>query len=233
MSEESSSVIPVHVGIILDGNRRWAKAQGLPTREGHRKGYETLKTVGMAGLERGIKYISAYVFSTENWNRAKEEVDYLMKLLLWMAKNEVDELHRANIRVRFVGSRERLSPKIIKAMDAAEAKTKNNTRGTLALCLNYGGHQEIADAVKKIIKSGIEPDNVTPETIADNLYAPDIPPVDFMVRTSGEQRISGFMLYRLDYAELYFIKKHWPEVTEGDLDEALAEYARRKRRFGK
>lgn len=201
--------------------------------EGHRKGYEILKTVGRAGIERGIKYVSAYVFSTENWKRSQEEVDYLMKLLLWVTQHEVAELHKENIRVRFLGRREGLDPKIVKAIDAAEEKTKDNTKGTLALCLNFGGHAEIVDAVKEIIAERMRPADITPELIAEHLYAPDIPPIDFIIRTSGEQRLSNFMLWRASYSELYFADCHWPDFDEAELDKALAEYASRKRRFGK
>lgn len=227
-----NSTVPRHLGLILDGNRRWARAQGIPQMEGHRKGYENLKTIGKASIERGIQYVSAYVFSTENWNRSKEEVRYLMKLLIWVAKNEVNELHKENIRVRFVGSTERLSPQVIKAIQAAEERTKNNTRGTMALCLNYGGQQEIADALKELIRQGTAADDVTPELITQHLYAADIPPVDLIVRTSGQQRLSNFMIWRAAYSELYFVEKHWPEFSEADLNKALDWYANQQRRFG-
>lgn len=224
--------VPKHLGLILDGNRRWAKTQGLPTLEGHRKGYENLKTISLAAFERGVSFVSAYVFSTENWNRSKEEVDYLMKLLIWVAKNELKELHKKNIRIRFIGSRERLGQDVIKAVDAAEAKTRDNTGGELLLCLNYGGHQEIVDAVNKIITQKVtQPLSVS--DFADQLYAPDVPPVDLIVRTSGEQRLSNFMLWRAAYSELLFVDKHWPDFAPADLDEALENYANRQRRFGK
>jgi undecaprenyl diphosphate synthase len=228
-----AAVVPQHLGLILDGNRRWARAQGLPTFDGHRKGYENLKTIGKAGIKRGIKYVTAYVFSTENWSRSKEEVDYLMKLLLWVAKHEVAELNRENIRVRFIGSKDRLNDKILKAIDNAEELTKNNTTGTLVLCLNYGGQQEIADAVKAVMNRGVRADEVTKEVVEQQLYAPDIPPIDLIIRTSGEQRLSNFMLWRAAYSELYFVEKHWPDFNEDDLDVALADYAGRERRHGK
>jgi undecaprenyl diphosphate synthase len=231
---QPTSTVPKHLGLILDGNRRWATEAGLPKLEGHRRGYENLKTIGRhAILERGVEFVSAYVFSTENWNRSEEEVGYLMDLLLWVATKEVNELHADNIRVRFMGSRGRLSDKHLRAIDASEEKTKNNTAGTLALCMNYGGQQEIADAVKEIIRAGIPAESVGPETIAGHLYAPEIPAVDFMIRSSGEQRISNFMLWRVAYAEFKFVDKHWPAFTVNDLDEALADYASRQRRFGK
>jgi undecaprenyl diphosphate synthase len=232
MNIDAASTIPMHLGLILDGNRRWAKAQGLPTLEGHRAGYGNLKTIGKAAIERGVKYVSAYVFSTENWNRTEEEVSYLMKLLLWVAKNEVEELHKENIRVRFLGSEERLSPQVLKAIKNAEEKTKNNTAGTLALCLNYGGHQEIVDATRRMVADGLKADQITKEVLEKHLYTPDIPPLDLIIRTSGEQRISNFMLWRAAYSELLFVNKHWPAFTVDDLDAALAEYASRQRRFG-
>ena len=231
---ETTPTTPKHLGLILDGNRRWAKDNGLPQLEGHRRGYDNLKTIGRhVLLDRGVEYVSAYVFSTENWNRAEEEVSYLMDLLLLVATKEVNELDKDNIRVRFLGSRERLSEKHLAALDAAEEKTKNNSAGTLALCLNYGGQLEISDAVKSIVAAGVSPADVTPELISSHLYAPDIPPVDFMIRSSGEQRISNFMLWRIAYSELLFIEKHWPAVTTEDLDAALDDYANRQRRFGK
>ncbi len=233
VTNADTNKVPTHLGLILDGNRRWAREQGLPQLEGHRKGYENLKTIGKAGINRGIKYVSAYVFSTENWNRSREEVAYMMKLLLWVAKHEVDELHKENIRVRFAGSRERLGAKILKAMHEAENKTKANTRGTLIICLNYGGHQEITEAVKNITANNIAADDITSELIARHLYVSDVPPIDLIIRTSGEQRLSNFMLWRAAYSELYFTNKYWPAFDETDLDKALAEYALRKRRFGK
>ncbi len=232
MSDKLSNNVPMHLGLILDGNRRWAKDQGKPTYDGHRAGYENLKVIGKAAIKRGVKYVSAYVFSTENWKRSAEEVDYLMKLLLWVAKNEVKELHEENIRIRFLGEKTRLSKDIIKAITNAEEKTKDNTAGTLALCLNYGGQQEIAHAMNEILAENGQIGSITVDDIEQHLYAPDIPPVDLLVRTSGEQRISNFMLWRAAYSELLFVDKHWPAFNVDDLDMALGEYARRQRRFG-
>ena len=228
-----SPSVPMHLGVILDGNRRWARVQGLPTLEGHRKGYENLKTIALAARDRGVSYLSAYVFSTENWNRSQEEVAYLMNLLKWVLGHEVAILHKENIRVRFLGSRHGLSQTIQAAIDAAEDKTKDNVSGTLAFCLNYGGKQEIADACRRLVELGTAPEAITTKAIEQQLYAPDIPPVDLIIRTSGEQRLSNFMLWRAAYSELYFVDKHWPAFTADDLDLALAEYARRTRRFGK
>jgi undecaprenyl diphosphate synthase len=232
MSDTAMSDIPTHVGLVLDGNRRWAAAQGLPAFEGHRKGYENLKTIAKAAFNNGVEYVSAYVFSTENWKRSAEEVDYLMKLLLWVAKNEIKELNKENIRVLFLGSEDRLSKDIIKAIRKAEETTKHNTGGTLLVCLNYGGQQEIVGAVNKILQTAPASKSVTIDDIEQNLYAPDVPPVDLLIRTSGEQRISNFMLWRAAYSELLFVDKHWPAFSEEDLKSALQEYAKRHRRFG-
>lgn len=225
-------VVPKHLGLILDGNRRWAKQQGIPKLEGHRKGYENLKVIGLAALEAGVKYVSAYVFSTENWNRSKKEVDYLMRLLQWVVTDEVDEFHKQNIRVRFAGSKAGLSTKIVQLIDKAEAKTRQNNRGELIMCLNYGGHQELVEAFNTLQKSGAK-EEVTKQDIEDALYVSDVPPLDLIIRTSGEQRLSNFMLWRSAYSELMFVEKHWPAFTPDDLSTCLNEYARRQRRFGK
>lgn len=229
--KSDTDVKPRHIGLILDGNRRWAKQQGIATLEGHRAGYSNLKNISKAAFNRGIGYLSAYAFSTENWNRSAEEVKYLMDLLLWVATNEAFEMHKENIRVRFVGSKERLDAKILSAIKKAEDLTVNNRGGTLALCVNYGGQQELVEAFKSMAVKGIGSE-ATAEDVSNHLYAPDIPPLDLIIRTSGEQRLSNFMLWRAAYAELLFIQKHWPDFNESDLDAALAEYASRQRRFG-
>ena len=225
--------IPLHVGLILDGNRRWAKENGFSsTLQGHKAGYDNLKNLADYAFSRGIRNVSAYVFSTENWNRSKEEVDYLMKLLLRMMKRDIKELHSKGIKVLWLGTKAGLKPDIIEAIENAIRKTEKNIKGTLAFCLNYGGHQELADATAKIISEGYKPEDVTPELIEKHLYAPELGPVDLMIRTSGEQRLSGFNLWRCSYSELIFTDKKWPAFTNEDLDLALAEFARRSRRFG-
>ncbi len=229
---ELESNLPKHVGIILDGNRRWAKAQGLPTLEGHLKGYNNLRELSeyiVSDLK--IPYLTAYVFSTENWSRTEEEVGYLMKLLLRAFGEYLEDFKQNNGRIVVLGSRDKLSPAIVKAIDKAESETKNNTGGTLALCFNYGGQAEIVDAAQKLIDKPPKA-KLTTEEFAQNLYHPEVPPLDLVIRTSGEQRLSGFMLYRAAYAEFYFAQKHWPEFTRADIDAALLEYANRKRRFG-
>lgn len=232
MNDEQQLSVPKHLGLILDGNRRWARDQGLPTLEGHRKGYDNLKKITKAAFAKGVEYVSAYIFSTENWSRTKEEVDYLMNLAMRIATKDAKELMKENIRIVVLGIEDKVPPKLIEAWRQVEEDSKNNTGGTLALCFNYGGIREITDAVKKIVHSGMGAEAITEETIAENLYHPEIPPVDFMVRTSGEQRTSNFMLWRLAYAELYFAQPHWPAFDEGELDKAFEEYSRRNRRFG-
>ena len=232
MSKHSPTNIPTHLGIILDGNRRWAAAQNLPKFEGHRAGYETLKKIATHAFNKGVSYISAYVFSTENWNRSEQEIDYLMKLLLWVAKNEVESFNKQNIRVRFLGEEDQLSPAVVKAMRNAEEKTKDNTAGTLLLCLNYGGKQEIASAVTKFLSANPGSNHVTVEDISRYVYEPSVPDIDLVIRTSGEQRLSNFMLWRTAYSELYFTEIHWPAFTEAMLDKALEAFNVRQRRFG-
>jgi undecaprenyl diphosphate synthase len=226
------SVTPRHVGYIVDGNRRWAKKHGLPAYEGHLAGYNALKDVALATLEAGSEYMSAYVFSTENWKRSADEIKHIMGLTLRVITSDVPMFNTYNVRLQIIGSREGVDPKITKAMDAAEEATKNNTGGTFALCFNYGGQLEIADAVKKIVQSGVSADEVTPDLIAQNLYVPEVPPMDLLVRTSGEQRLSNFMLWRAAYSEMIFMDKMWPDMTKDDVTAIMKEYSRRQRRFG-
>lgn len=227
------SHIPKHVGFILDGNRRWAKEQGVPTLDGHRRGAEVFKDISLQAFDKGVEYLSAFVFSTENWRRTEEEVSYLMKLLVKAVEKYLDEYHKRGIRIIVIGQRDGISKSVISAIEKTEAKTQDNTNGTLVLCFNYGGQQEIIDATKKILAENIAPTEVTKEKFEQYLYAPEVPEVDLLVRTSGEERTSGFMLWRAAYAELMFIKKYWPAFEVSDLDEVLSSYASRQRRFGK
>jgi undecaprenyl diphosphate synthase len=229
---EPHAEIPVHVGLILDGNRRWAKARGLPTLEGHRQGAETFKTVALAAFDKGVQYISAYTFSTENWQRTEEEVGYLMRLLIKAVEKHLKTFNEADIRIVVLGDRSRLDVPVLRAIEKAEAQTADNTRGTLAICFNYGGVQELVDATKAIVSSGVSPDDVTEKTIREAVYSPEIPDIDLLIRTSGEQRTSGFMLLRAAYAELYFTDTLWPDFDEQALEAALEDYAKRQRRFG-
>jgi len=228
----SDSIVPKHIGYIVDGNRRWAQQRGLSTYEGHLAGYNAISRVATASFNAGVKYVSAYVFSTENWKRSQEEVGKLMGLVLRLLTTDLSIFEKNNIKLVILGTRDKLDKNIIKAIDNAEVKTADNTGGTLALCFNYGGHQEIVDAVKKVVQSGIAADTIDADTIARNLYAPDVTPVDLVVRTSGEQRISNFMLWRVAYSEFMFLDKYWPDMTEADVTEIITEYSRRSRRFG-
>lgn len=230
MSDQS---IPAHVGLILDGNRRWAKSKGLTTLEGHRQGAEAFRTVSLAAFDRGVKYVSAYTFSTENWQRTEEEVGYLMKLLIKAVEKHLKTFREADIKVVVLGRREGLDKSVLRAIQKTEELTRDNTRGTLALCFNYGGKAELVDAVKGIIGAGISEEDITPELITQHVYNPGVPEIDLLIRTSGEHRTSGFMLWRSEYAELYFTDTFWPDFDEQALDVALEDYALRKRRFGK
>jgi undecaprenyl diphosphate synthase len=232
MNQQLIPGAPEHLGLILDGNRRWAKEHGMPVAEGHRQGYMTLKRICKSALKHGVRYVSAYVFSTENWKRDRKEVKDLMKLLLWICKHEVKELDREGIRIRVIGHKLRLGHALARAIHDAEEKTKDNDRGTLLLCLDYGGQQEIVEATKRIVAEGIDPEDITPELLSKYLYAPDVPPVDLIIRTSGEQRLSNFMLWEAAYSELSFSKANWPDFTEEDLDRELQNYSKRHRRFG-
>jgi undecaprenyl diphosphate synthase len=224
--------VPRHIGYIVDGNRRWAKQHGLPTYEGHLAGYNSIIEVVLASIDAGVEVVSAYTFSTENWKRSESEISKIMGLVLKLLTSDIHILQENDIRLRVLGSRERLSKGVLKAIDEAELKTADNKRGTLAVCFNYGGQLEIVDACKKIIQAGTPAEEVTSEMIAENLYAPDIPPIDIVVRTSGEQRTSNFMLWRAAYSEFLFLEKPWPDMTKDDVTAILEEYSRRGRRFG-
>ncbi len=222
--------VPNHLGLILDGNRRWAKNRGLSSIEGHKKGFETFKVIADAGLERGVKYLSLYAFSTENWARSNDEVSFLMTFLKKLLKQHIQELHKKGVRFVWFGCSDKLDAKIVTLLRDAEALTEKNTTATFAFCFNYGGQQEIVDAARAAVNAGEE---VTEDSITRHLYGGQaIPPVDFLIRTSGEQRISNFMLWRAAYSELYFTDVLWPDFSIKDLDVALADYASRQRRFG-
>jgi undecaprenyl diphosphate synthase len=204
----------------------------MPSYEGHLAGYDKLKDVVIATFDMGVEYVTAYIFSTENWQRSQDEVKGLMNLVLKMLTSDLHVFEENDIKLRILGSREGVDKKIIKAMDNAESKTANNKRGVLALCFNYGGRLEIVDAIKQIINSGIKPNKINAELIEQYLYSPDIPDIDLVLRTSGEKRLSNFMLWRTAYSEMIFINKNWPDMKKSDVRAALNEYTRRQRRFG-
>lgn len=228
----SSLKIPNHVAIILDGNGRWAQERGLPRSMGHKEGFEILKRLSKYILSKGTKVLSVYAFSTENFNRSDEEVNFLMNLFVTGFKKEKKFFNSSNIKVIFSGRRENLRKDVLAAMDSLTDLTKNNTGGTLNICLNYGGHFEIIDACKKIIKEKIKEEDITEELFNKYLYQ-DLPPIDYLIRTSGELRVSNFMLWQMSYAEFYFPDTYFPDFTEEEYDKAIIEYTKRDRRFGK
>ncbi len=221
--------IPCHVGIIMDGNGRWAKERGLNRSKGHEAGYKTLKTTAKYILDSGVKVLSVFAFSTENFNRSKEEVDFLMNLFIKGFKKDSAFFNKENIKVVFSGRKEPLKKDVIETMEYLSESTKNNTKGILNICLNYGGRSEIVDAVNHIIKDNLK--EVDEEVINNYLYN-KLPDIDLLIRTSGEVRISNFMLWQLSYAELYFPKCYFPDFNQEEFDKALLEYTKRDRRFG-
>ena len=219
-----------HLGIIADGNRRWAKEQGLATIEGHKKGLDAIKELVDGAAKAGIKYITFYVFSTENWGRSEAEVSYIMKLAETRIMKYAEKMKAKNGRLVVLGSKKRVSPKLISTIEKAEKLTADCDGITVGFCFNYGGELEIADAANIALEADGE---ITPQTIRKHLYHPEIPDIDMVVRTSGEERISGFMLWRASYAEFMFIKKYFPEMGAQDIDDIIKEYDKRNRRFGK
>ena len=228
--------IPVHIAIIMDGNRRWAKQRKLDPRLGHKKGAETLENIVKYANKIGIKYLTVYAFSTENWKRSKEEVGALMLLL----QNYLDSFSKRadtdNIKIKMLGNREELSEGLLRSIDKAVKKTENNTGITFNVAFNYGGRDEIVRSVKEIAtrvkENDIDIDDINEKLISDNLYTKDIPDPDLMIRTSGEIRSSNFLPWQLVYSEFYFTDKLWPDFTNEDLDEAINEYTKRTRKFG-
>ncbi|MDD3392167.1 MAG: polyprenyl diphosphate synthase [Bacilli bacterium] len=227
--------IPTHVAIIMDGNGRWATSRGLSRSMGHKAGSENLEKLARYIIKQGVKVLSVYAFSTENFKRSDEEVDYLMNLFTTRFKKDAKKYNKENIKVVFSGRDYPLRADVIKTMQEITELTKNNTGGTINICLNYGGQAEITDVVLKIVKdtkSGlIEEKNINEKLINKYLYQ-DLPPIDFLIRTSGEKRVSNFMLWQLSYAELYFPEIHFPDFNNKAFDDALLVFNRRERRFG-
>lgn len=228
-------IMPLHLGIIMDGNGRWAQEKGLPRTMGHKSAVNNLKKLCIHMTELGIKYASLYAFSTENFKREISEVEFLMTLFMNVFNKEFETLKKEKIRVIFSGRREPLPEKVLKAMDKLVEETKNNDKLVLNICLNYGSHAEIVDTTKKICEmyknNKISLDDIDEEFIQKNLYN-DLPPLDFVIRTSGELRLSNFMMYQASYAEFYFPKVYFPDFDNKELDKALEEFNKRNRRFG-
>lgn len=228
--------IPNHVAIILDGNGRWAKERGLSRSQGHEAGFENLKRIADYIYLKGVKVLSVYAFSTENFKRSKAEVDFLMNIFEYKFREYSDYMKEKNVKIVFSGKKLAPLPKgVIKTMEIVEEETKNNTGGILNICINYGGHSEIVEATKKIselvLNNELDIEDITEEKMSHYLFQ-DLPPVDLMIRTSGEIRISNFMLWQIAYAELYFPKCYFPDFNEMEFDNALYEYTKRDRRFG-
>jgi undecaprenyl diphosphate synthase len=227
---------PRHVAIIMDGNGRWAAARGLPRAEGHRRGVEALRRTIRAAGEIGIAFVTIFSFSAENWSRPASEVRELMGLLRRFIRNDLAELHHSNVRVRIIGERQSLDPEIERLLVEAEELTKNNDGLTLVVAFNYGARQEIARAAQRVAeevaKGNLDPAAVTVETIGRFLDASDVPDPDLIIRTSGEQRLSNFLLWQAAYSELVFVPIYWPDFDRAALETAIGEYQQRERRFG-
>lgn len=225
--------IPIHVAVIMDGNGRWAKKRGLPRVFGHKKGADSVRNIVRASAEFGIKYLTLYVFSSENWQRPENEVKQLMKLLEELLIKEEPELNKNNVRVRGIGQIERLPAKVRENLNYMVDKTKDNTGLVLVLAISYGGRNEIIDAIKKIGKSKRNLDELTSEEFNKYLYDPTIPDPDLMIRTAGEKRISNYLLWQSAYTEFYFTDVLWPDFDKQELFTAIEDYSKRKRRFGR
>ena len=222
-----------HIAIIMDGNRRWAKEKHLPSAMGHQKGVDSLRSTMRLFDRFGIKYLTVYAFSTENWNRKKEEVEFLMGLLAKTLLNELDDMHKENVRIRFLGDLTKLSKNLVDIVKNAENKTKDNTGVNLNIAFNYGSRDEITNALKAIIQEGLKSEDITEDTISNHLYTKDIPDPDLFIRTGGEKRISNYLLWQLAYSEIYVTDAYWPEFDENELSKAIVEFEHRNRRFGK
>ena len=229
--------MPQHVGIVMDGNGRWAKQRGLPRTEGHAAGEAAMWDTVVGADEAGLKWLTMFAFSTENWNRPKAEVRYLMGFNRGLLRRRRDELNRMNVRVRFLGRRDwRVPRSVLREMEISEELTRGNTGMTLTIAFNYGGRVEIADAVRKLIADHdagrLKGEKITVESIASRLYHPDTPDPDLIIRTSGEQRISNFLLWQAAYSELWFTPVLWPDFNREHLYEAIRDFQKRSRRFG-
>jgi undecaprenyl diphosphate synthase len=229
--------IPAHVAIVMDGNGRWAQQRGLPRTEGHAAGEDALWDTVQGAVQVGVRWLTVFAFSTENWRRPPSEVRYLMNFNRELLRRRRDELHRMNVRIRFLGRRNwRVPRSVLKEIDRAETLTVGNSGTTLSIAFNYGGRAEIVDAVKDLaaeVRDGrLRPERIDERAIAERLYASDMPPPDLMIRTSGEQRISNFLLWEVAYSELWFTPLFWPDFGREHLYEAIRDYQKRTRRFG-
>ena len=239
MKPEDFSVLPAHVGVIMDGNGRWAKQRGLPRSSGHIEGAKNFRRIGEYAGDLGIKHISFYAFSTENWSRPQQEVAAIMDLFgdyLEEARERLDENIEKGIRLRFLGDKSRIDPRLVKLMDFVEDATKEMTKVNLNIAVNYGGQQEILHSVQKLAakaaRGELQPEDITLEDIESGLYTAGQPPVDLVIRPSGEQRLSNFLLWQSAYAEFWYSDVLWPDFSTDDFDQALLAFEKRNRRFG-
>jgi undecaprenyl diphosphate synthase len=231
-SAPSQSQVPYHLAIIMDGNGRWAKARGLPRLAGHRAGTDNLRRILRACVKHGIKILTIYAFSTENWGRPAEEVRGLMSILEQVIERELQELYKDGVQIRYIGRMDGISPRLQKKIEHAVEMTSHNDTLILNVAFNYGGRQEIIDAVRHILKDGVDPDHVDDALFSRYLYTTDLPDPDLIVRTSGEMRVSNFLIWQGAYAEYYATETFWPDFDEAELQKALDHYTRRERRFG-
>ena len=231
-----AALLPRHIAVIMDGNGRWAKERGLPRTAGHERGEAALFDLVEGAIQAGVRYLSAYAFSTENWNRSADEVRFLMGFNRDVIRRRRDEMHALGVQVRWAGRRPRLWASVIRELQIAEDMTRANNVLTLTMCVNYGGRAELADAARhlasRVAAGELRADRINERTLAAALYVPELPDVDMVLRTSGEQRFSNFMLWQAAYAEMVFMNVWWPEVDRRTLFEALDIYARRDRRYG-
>jgi undecaprenyl diphosphate synthase len=232
MPEVALPEVAQSVAIIMDGNGRWAARRHLPTAAGHRAGAKLVRRIVEAGLDMGVHDLAVFAFSTENWSRSKDEIEALMEIFGEAIERELPDLGEQGVRVRFIGRRDRAPEELQRRMRNMENQSELNTRLNLWIAFDYGGRAELVEATRRIVESGVDPDEIDENVFAANLYAPDLPDPDLLIRTSGEQRISNFLLWQIAYSELVFVDKYWPDFTARDLHDALAEYASRRRRFG-
>lgn len=222
-----------HIAIIMDGNRRWAKEKNLPSAMGHKKGVDSLKNILRACNDFSIKYLTVYAFSTENWNRKEEEVEFLMNLVAVTLTNELAEMHKENVQIHFIGDLTKLSDKLQKILANAVETTKNNTGVVLQIALNYGSRDEIVHAVQKIVESGVKSDEIDEQLVSENLYTAGVPDPDILIRTGGEQRISNYLLWQIAYSEIIIRSEFWPDFDKNSLKDSILEFGKRQRRYGK
>ena len=223
---------PTHVAIIMDGNGRWARERGLPRLGGHRAGTDNIRRVIETFADYGVKYLTIYAFSTENWSRPPQEVQGLWQLLSQVVRRELDSLHRNGVRLLHIGRRDRLAPRLLKAIDDAVERTKDNTGLTLSVALDYGGRAEIVHAVRRMMQDGLKSEEINEDTLSRYLYTASIPDPDLVIRTAGEMRMSNFLTWQTAYAEYYTTPAYWPDFDQEEIERALKAYGQRERRFG-